>query len=170
MIKYIKEDEQVTFSEIPDESTLCFNISNCQNHCEGCHSSYLLRNIGEELTVEELDKRIRKHDGITCVCFMGEGNDEEALQNLILHIKNTHPKLKIGLYSGRENVDEDFYWENLNYLKIGPYKSKYGPLNKETTNQRLYFGGPYYSWCCVVNEKTRLGWKDITHKFWKREE
>lgn len=32
MVKYT--DIQVTFREIPDEITLCINISGCPNHCE----------------------------------------------------------------------------------------------------------------------------------------
>ena len=169
MIKYIPQDTSVTFSEIPDEITLCFNISNCCNNCKGCHSAYLKQNIGAELTIDEIDGFIKKNDGITCVCFMGEGNDPEALQSLILHIKEKYPTLKIGLYSGRENVDEDFYWDNLNYLKIGPYRAECGPLNVETTNQRMYYGGPYYSWVCGINGRPRYGWKDITSKFWKND-
>ena len=40
------------------------------------------------------------------------------------------------------------------YIKIGPYIEKLGPLNKETTNQRLY-------------KRTDSGWEDITKMFWK---
>lgn len=49
MVKYT--DSQVTFREIPDEITLCINISGCPNHCEGCHSSYLAEDIGTKLTL-----------------------------------------------------------------------------------------------------------------------
>lgn len=168
MIKYIPKETSIVFEEVPGEVTLALNISNCQNRCEGCHSPHLRCNIGEELTTEVLDELIKKNEGITCVCFMGEGNDKEALQNLISYLNENYlGKLKIGLYSGREAVDEDFYWNNLNYLKIGPYKPDCGPLNKETTNQRMYFGGKYYSWCVPVNGKIRYGWTDITNKFWK---
>ena len=37
MIKHVPEDITVVFSEIPDEITLAFNISNCLNNCIGCH-------------------------------------------------------------------------------------------------------------------------------------
>ena len=99
---------------------------------------------------------------------MGEGNDEETLKKLILYIKEKYPKIKIGLYSGRNTVNEDFYWENLDYLKIGPYVAELGPLDKETTNQRLYMGGKHYSWAVTVGGTLRKGWKDITEKFWKK--
>ena len=168
MIKYIPQDTQVVFREIPDEITLAVNISNCQNNCPGCHSSYLKENIGKELTEIVVDEIIGKNNGITCFCFMGEGNDTESLKKLILYIKEKHPKIKIGLYSGRNTVNEDFYWENLDYLKIGPYVAELGPLDKETTNQRLYMGGKHYSWVVTVGGTLRKGWKDITEKFWKK--
>ena len=33
-IKY--ESTLITFTEIPDEISLCLNISGCPCHCEGC--------------------------------------------------------------------------------------------------------------------------------------
>lgn len=165
MIKFY--NTEVVFEEIPDEVTLAVNITNCQNNCPGCHSSYLRSDIGRELNFEAIDELIEKNDGITCFCFMGEGNDKESLKNDILYIKNKYPNIKIGLYSGSENVEDDFFWDNLNYIKIGPYIKEFGPLNKETTNQRMYFGGKYYSWCCEVNNVMRYGWKDITPNFWR---
>lgn len=168
MVKYIKEETTVVFSEIPDEITLAVNISNCPHHCKGCHSPYLRKDIGEELNFKAIDSLIEKNDGITCFCFMGEGNDPKSLKEAILYIKEKHPNLKIGLYSGSEKIDDDFYWNNLNYLKIGPYDELSGPLNKETTNQRMYYGGQYFSWYCIVDGIVRKGWKDITSKFWKK--
>lgn len=166
MIKFT--EYEVTFREIPDEITLAVNISNCQNNCPGCHSSYLKENVGEELTESAVSRILQENGGITCFCFMGEGNDAESLKKLILYIKEKYPKIKIGLYSGRKSVNEDFFWENLDYLKIGPYVAELGPLDKETTNQRLYMGGKYYSWAVMVDGKLRKGWKDITGKFWKK--
>jgi len=167
MIKYVEEDTMVTFSEIPDEVTLCVNISNCQNHCKGCHSPYLLKNIGSLLDFKAVDELIKKNDGITCFCFMGEGNDSEMLKNDILYIKEKYKDIKVALYSGREEVNEDWIWQNLDYLKIGPYKEEFGPLNKETTNQRLYMSG--YFQVIEVNGKQRNGWEDITYIFWKNQ-
>ena len=48
MIKY--KETQVTFSEVPDEISLCINISNCPHRCKGCHSPYLQEDVGYELT------------------------------------------------------------------------------------------------------------------------
>lgn len=168
MIKHIPEDLSVVFEEIPDEITLAFNISNCCNHCEGCHSPYLRKDIGEELTTQKLDEYISLNPGITCICFMGEGNDQKTLIDLASHIRTYYGyKYKIALYSGRDSILEDEFWDVFDYIKIGAYKKEYGPLNEKTTNQRLYFGGPYFSWCTVIDNVTRYGWKDITYKFWK---
>ena len=68
------------------------------------------------------------------------------------YIKHNY-NLKVAIYSGRNNVESDFY-EVFDYIKIGEYKEEFGPLNKETTNQRLY-------------EIGADGIKDITYKFWK---
>ena len=149
MIKYIPQDTMIVFSEIPDEITLAFNISNCQNHCVGCHTSYLRQDLGQRLTEEVLHNLITNNNGISCVCFMGEGNDAQALKNLVLYIRREFPDLKVALYSGREEVEDDIY-NIFDYVKIGPYKKEYGPLNEKTTNQRLY--------------KNRV---DITNKFWR---
>lgn len=164
MIKFV--NSMVVFEEIPNEITLAVNISNCQFHCDGCHSSYLRENIGEELNFKAIDELIEKNDGITCFCFMGEGNDPELLKKDIKYIKDNYPKLKIALYSGSEKLDDDFYWDNLNYIKIGPYMKAYGPLNEKTTNQRLY-SEVNINKSIKVNGHWRSHWEDITEKFWK---
>ena len=167
MLKYT--DTQVVFEEIPDEITLAINISNCPHHCPGCHSPYLRENIGEELYGETLIDLIEKNNGITCVLFMGEGRDEESLFRLIDLIRHFYGKsIKIGLYTGGNDASP-FLWENLDYIKLGPYIEERGPLNKETTNQRLYkrTGGEHLD-SVLVNGKRHSPWIDITYRFWKK--
>ena len=53
-------------------------------------------------------------------------------------LKEKFPFLETGLYTGADEFDESVFNGNLNYLKIGRYDEKLGPLNKKTTNQRLY--------------------------------
>ena len=73
---------------------------------------------------------------------------------IIKYIREKHNTLKIALYSGRNKIESELEGL-LDFIKIGPYIAKYGPLNKETTNQRLY--------------KIENGEKiDITEKFWNR--
>jgi len=63
MLKYL--NTQVTFSEIPDEITLCINITGCKIGCKNCHSSYLAEDIGEELNSHSLKGLIDNNKGIT---------------------------------------------------------------------------------------------------------
>lgn len=104
--------------------------------------------MGTELTNEVLDELIKKNNGISCVLLLGEGSDRSRLIDIANHVRNKY-KLAVALYSGRDSVEEDV-WEAFDYVKIGRYVESLGPLNKVTTNQRLY--------------KSR---KDITNLFWK---
>ena len=158
MVKYL--ETAVTFEEIPDEVTLAINISNCQNHCEGCHSPWLREDVGEELTPEVLNDLIDKNEGITCVCFMGEGNDIEGLLDLALIVAQRG--LAAALYSGRPDVEAEL-GAVFTYLKEGPYIEEFGPLNKETTNQRMY--KVHHK---VNGDDLELEFEDITYKFWRR--
>lgn len=150
MIKF--KDSYIVFEEIPDRVSLAVNITNCQNNCIGCHSPELRLNNGEELTEGMIDKLIKDNYGIDCFLFMGEGKDRERLLELAKYIKHNY-NLKVAIYSGRNNVEFDFY-EVFDYIKVGEYKEEFGPLNRETTNQRLY-------------EITSNNVIDITSKFWK---
>ena len=150
MIKF--KDSYIVFEEIPDRVSLAVNITNCQNNCIGCHSPELRLNNGEELTEGIIDKLIKENYGIDCFLFMGEGKDRGRLLELAKYIKHNY-NLKVAIYSGRNNVEFDFY-EVFDYIKVGEYKEEFGPLNKDTTNQRLY-------------EITSNSVIDITYKFWK---
>lgn len=150
MLKF--SQTEVVFEEIPTEISLAINITNCQNNCIGCHSPYLRQNIGNELTNHTLDTLIEKNKGITCVLFMGEGNDKEMLLALATYVKN-EKHLKVALYSGRKEVEPEFY-NIFDYVKVGPYIEEFGPLNKNTTNQKFYE---------VKDGKVN----DITYKFWR---
>ena len=52
MVKYYNYD--IVFAEIPDETTLALNITNCPNRCRGCHSPHLQKDIGRILDDDEL--------------------------------------------------------------------------------------------------------------------
>lgn len=151
MLKYV--DTMVTFSEFPDEISLCINISNCKCHCIGCHSSYLAEDIGEPLLESTLHKLITENKGITCVGFMGGDIEPKSVNALAQYIKIEY-NLKVGWYSGRKELSKDIELDNFDYIKIGPYIEEYGPLNNPNTNQKMYL---------VDNGKLI----DITSKFWK---
>ena len=134
MLKY--HSTYIGFREIPDEISLCINITNCPNNCKGCHSPHLRQDIGTPLTYLELKRLIQENEGITCVCFMGEGKEPWEIERLIRSIRN-EVNVKWALYSGSEVIDM-FSISELNYLKLGPYKEECGPLDCPTTNQKLF--------------------------------
>jgi len=140
----------VVIEEIPDKVTLAVEISNCQGSCIGCHSPFLKEDIGEVLTPEILDSLIADNFGINCFLFLGEGRDRNSLLDLARYLRGRYPVLEIGVYSGRSAVEEE-YFDIFDYVKVGPFKSEFGPLNKPTTNQRMYYHR-----------------EDITSRFWRR--
>lgn len=155
-LKYV--DTAVTFAEVPDEITLCINISNCPVGCDKCHSSYLAQDIGKELNTEQLNDLIEHNVGITCVSFMGGDANPKAVNALAYNIKNRWPEMKTCWYSGRQELDPEIKLVNFSFIKLGPYEYDKGPLNSRTTNQRFYE---------VVRGNNTLELKDITSKFWK---
>lgn len=154
MLKYV--DSQITFAEVPNEITLCINISNCPNHCKGCHSPYLAENIGKVLDLQALTTLIDKNKGITCVCIMGGDSNPSEVDDLAQDIKEYYPNLKVAWYSGKDLLSNDIDIDNFDYIKIGSYIEEKGPLNSITTNQRFYK---------VHNHKL----VNITNKFWRNE-
>ena len=152
MLKYV--DSKVTFSEVPDEITLCINISNCPCHCKNCHSSYLAEDVGERLRYDKLISLIQKNKGITCVAFMGGDATPLSIDAYASIIKEQFPNLKTAWYSGRQELSKEIDLKNFNFVKLGPYIEDLGPLNSKTTNQRFY----------KVEEDKLV---DITNLFWK---
>ena len=155
MLKYV--DTKVTFSEVPNEITLCINISNCPCHCSNCHSSYLAEDIGEPLDLQHLTNLIDSNKGITCVCIMGGDANPSEVDDIAQYIKEYYSNLKVGWYSGRDYISKDINLENFNYIKYGHYDENKGPLNSKTTNQVMLE-------IEVVDNKVFK--KDITSKLW----
>ena len=154
MLKYV--DAVVSLAEIPDEISLCINISNCPCHCKGCHSSYLAEDIGKKLDHHVLEDLILSNEGISCISFMGGDADAKLIDFLASWVKSKYPSIKTAWYSGREYVSPHIDFNNFDYIKIGPYIEEKGPLDNPNTNQRFYK---------VNNYKL----EDITYKFWKHE-
>ena len=154
MLKYV--DVKVVFAEIPNEITLAINISGCPCNCKGCHSSYLAEDIGEPLDLQHLTNLIDSNKGITCVGLMGGDANPSEVDDIAQDIKEYYPELKVGWYSGRQELSKDIELSNFDYIKLGPYIEEFGPLNSKTTNQRFY----------KVNGKELI---DITSRFWKYE-
>ena len=151
MLKYT--ETLVGFSEVPEEITLCINISGCGIHCEGCHSPHLWEDIGEELKPVVLSDLIAKNNGITCVAFMGGDASPDEIVNLAKWVKN-NTELKVCWYSGKSDIP--FFYDYFDYIKVGPYIKEKGGLNSKTTNQKFYK---------VIHKETVNVLDDITFKF-----
>jgi len=146
----------VVFQEIPDEVTLSINISNCPCHCIGCHSQYLWEDIGDPLNVMSLGMMLKEYgEDITCVAFMGGDATPEEVNELARWMRSEYPEISIAWYSGRSELSKKIHLKNFDYIKLGPYVENFGPLNKKTTNQRLY----------KVDDNKLV---DITSRFWKK--
>lgn len=151
MLKYV--DTKVTFAEVPNEISLCINISNCPCACKGCHSSYLSEDIGNELNGNFIKELINNNKGVSCICFMGGDSNPLEVDALAHFIKIYFP-IKVAWYSGRQELSKYINLDNFDFIKLGPYIEDLGPLNSKTTNQRFY----------KVEEDKLV---DITNLFWK---
>ena len=164
-------DVQVGFREVPDKIALLINISGCTCHCPGCHSKHLWEDIGEDLNIETLFNLIEKNPGVNTICFMG-GFDFEYLNRMAfaIHVKWPH-KFSTAWYTGLEYIPQEIDLSLFDYVKTGPYREDYGPLDKKMTNQRMYKvihegpGGEVYDKPYEFYEL-----EDITYKFWTKEE
>ena len=153
MLKYIYCKE--IFREIPGEISLGLSISGCQIHCSECNQKELWEDKGTLLDVETLCGLLNQHQGITCVCFMGNGNSINGIKELNEMSEYVHKRgIKTALYTGYERVPFNMI-DNFDFVKFGPFNIEYGGLDDENTNQRFY----------IVRDR-RL-W-DYTPMFWKR--
>lgn len=159
MLKYV--DTLVGFSEVPDEISLCINISGCKNNCKGCHSAYLKEDVGQPLTKTVIYKLIEENKGITCVCFMGGDHLSHRILELGARVKSVYPNLKVAWYSGKDKLPEGLLaWMFIfDYIKIGSYKEEMGPLTNPNTNQKFYR--------VIHSEDSDNSLEDITYKFQK---
>ena len=164
MVKYY--NAMVVFEEIPNEVTLAINITNCPCHCKGCHSKFLWENTGTELTIDELNNLIDKNDGITTVCFMGGDASPETI-SLLAEYTHEIRKLKVGWYSGMDELSDKINLDWFNYVKIGHYDEELGGLNKETTNQRFFYVHKFDDEYELV-DMTSLFWKNNVNKTIKK--
>lgn len=129
----------IVFAEIPDESTLAINITNCPNRCRGCHSLHLQQDIGEVLDEKALEGLLSCYGrAVTCVCFMGGDAAPLEVARLARRIKQNMPNMKTAWYSGCDVLPEGLDLQSYDYIKVGRWDASKGPLTSPTTNQRLY--------------------------------
>ena len=81
MVRYHNFD--IVFAEIPGETTLAFNITNCPNRCPGCHSPHLTADEGRVLDDAELLALLACYGrSVTCVSFMGGDAEPQEIARL----------------------------------------------------------------------------------------
>lgn len=137
MLKFI--DYNIVFQEVPNEVSLAINISNCPLRCKSCHSLQLQEDIGIVITQGIILNIIEKYEkAITCICFMGGDSEPSEVKKLAVFVKSINPKLKVAWYSGKQKLPKAFQFKYFDFIKLGPYKEKYGGLDSPNTNQRFY--------------------------------
>ena len=162
MLKYVNYD--IVFQEIPNETTLAINISNCPCHCKGCHSPYLAKDIGTELTAYSLLELLKKNKGVTCVAMMGGDSEPQEVEYFSELVRNI-AGLRYAWYSGRQELPKDIDISKFDYIKLGPYVEELGGLKSPTTNQRFY--EVQMSREIDENDNPIYGLVDVTDVFWK---
>jgi len=131
----------VSFQEVPDEVSLVILIGDCPFRCPGCHSPELQRPEGKDLT-QDIQRLIDEYgDAITCVCFMGEGQDPQALCRCAEYA--VRRGYRTALYTGKDRHEAMKYRQWFHYIKCGSYVEALGGLDSPTTNQRFYAIGNY---------------------------
>ena len=137
MVRYHNFD--IVFAEIPCETTLAINITNCPNRCRGCHSLHLQADMGRVLDEAELCGILARYGrSVTCVCFMGGDAAPHEIAALADVVRQKFPVLHTGWYSGRARLPEGLRPQSFDYIKLGGWVEELGPLTSPTTNQRLY--------------------------------
>ena len=117
MVRYHNFD--IVFAEIPCETTLAINITNCPNRCRGCHSPHLQADMGRVLDEAELCGILARYGrSVTCVCFMGGDAAPHEIAALADVVRRKFPMLHTGWYSGRARLPEGVRPQSFDYLSL----------------------------------------------------
>lgn len=127
-------DFQIVLQEVPGEISLCFSISGCSIHCEGCHSPFLWKEgNGKPLTENHFNNLLDQYKNLaSCVLFMGGEWRENELITFLKSAKNRN--FKTCLYTGEEKVSKEIESE-LTWIKTGKWEQQLGGLESKITNQ-----------------------------------
>ena len=153
MIKYL--GYAVTFQEIPDEITLCFNITNCKHHCPGCHNEGLWDPDGgyefTEKSMKELLELLDRHtvDGLTL-----SGGDpmyssnRNAIFDIVKTVKEKTGK-NIWMYTGYylEDIVDEPALQFIDVIVDGRYRRQLPPTKwAGSNNQKVWRKEENGSW------------------------
>ena len=127
---------QIVLQEVPGEISLCFSISGCSMHCEGCHSPFLWKEGNGKLMTEcDYMQLLDKYkDLATCVLFMGGEWHENELVSYLKFAKSKN--YKTCLYTGEDTVSKNIT-SQLNWIKTGKWMQSLGGLESVSTNQEF---------------------------------
>jgi anaerobic ribonucleoside-triphosphate reductase activating protein len=130
----------IVFREIPGETTLAINLTNCPHRCKGCHSPHLREDKGTALTQSILKDLLERYGAaITCICFMGGDAEPQEVEQFMAFLRKVpQQNIKTAWYSGRERLYPGCNLEYYDYIKLGPYVEHLGAIDSLTTNQRLF--------------------------------
>lgn len=127
---------EIVLQEVPGEVSICFSITGCPLHCDGCHSPYLWKKTNGELLTTTLFRDILlQYKGFaTCVLFMGGEWEPQQLEKLLKIAKIDG--YKTCLYSGYESIPQ-FLEQQLTYIKTGAWNKNLKGLDHPNTNQKF---------------------------------
>ena len=157
--KYTKE----VFAEVPNEISLAIAITGCIQHCIGCHSRELWEDKGTPLTIEELQRLLDNHKGVTCLLLLGGEHDIDSLIELFQY---AYKKVKTAWYCGLDLIPRDKIGiiQYLDFLKVGHYDQELGGLASPTTNQRFYKVNHQGDGWSLINETYEFNNKEKTNE------
>lgn len=137
MLKY--HTFEISCREVPEEVSICFNITGCQIKCPGCNNKTLWKDKGTLLTIQELRSILKNYNSaITCVCFMGGEHEPAEINMLARLVKHNYPCLHTAWYCGLNRIPKAIEYRNFDYIKIGDYQASKGDLSNPDTNQIMY--------------------------------
>lgn len=127
-------EPSVCLQEVPDNISLVFSVMGCPLLCKGCHSPHLRgTKDANQLGTTSLLSYLVKYKGlVSCICFMGGDQYSEVLVECLKLCKDMG--YKTCLYTGRPGV-VDAIWNQLDFIKTGPYVERRGGLDVPDTNQ-----------------------------------
>ena len=125
----------IVLQEVPNEISICFNISGCQLNCPGCswrNVDMQPKELSRDYYLEILDQNV----GLaSCVVFMG---GEWKRSELIWLLESARERgYKTCLYTGQNSITLDLL-RLLDYIKMGPWRPQKGGLNHKSTNQVFF--------------------------------
>ena len=151
----------VSFQEVPDEVSLVILVADCPYRCPGCHSPDLWKPEGNDLEHDILTLISEYQDVITCVCLMGDGQDDKALSHCANII--TEHGFKSAIYTGGNEQHGLELALMFDYVKYGPYIAELGGLDSPSTNQHMIHVTSRFPDMCGLPRG--IDFEDITWKF-----